>query len=114
MNNNITYKLNLKRAREQYYIDRSGQIYKYDGDLYDEIHSIHSAIAREFYPDHDRPEDMLNKLGWITIGSTTYHRPIIYKEPTQAQINKLAELNLISNLLILDDGYFVNYNNEYL
>jgi hypothetical protein len=114
MNDNFTYKINLRRVEDQYYIDRLGHIHKYDGNLYDEIHSMHFEIAKKHYPNHDRPQDVLNKLGWITIGSTTYHKPIIFKKPTQAQINKLAKLNHLNNLLILDNGYFVNYNNKYL
>jgi hypothetical protein len=114
MNDSVTYKINLKKAKDQYYIDRSGRIHKYDGDLHGEIHSMHYEIAKKLYPNHDRPQDVLNKLGWVIIGSTVYNNPIIYIKPSQAQINKLDRLGYLNQLLILNDTVFINYINKYL
>jgi len=115
MDDNVTYNINLERVKKQYYIDRLGNIHKYNGKLDGEIlSSIHDKIAEKYYPDHDRPRDMLDKLGWITIGSTVYGKPIIYIQPNQAQINKLSDLGLYDYLLILNGDYFISYKKEYL
>ena len=48
-------------------------------------------------------------LGWVLVGSSCYHSPIINKRPTQSQINSLDQLGLLDKLCILDNGYYINY-----
>ena len=104
------YKDNKERQEKQFYIDREGIVRKYGGDLNDEIISIHYRIAKSFFSRSDNPEEVLRKLGWILVGSTVYHAPIISKKPTQAQINRLFELDLYERLTILHNGYYINYH----
>ena len=104
------YEYNKERQEKQFYIDREGIVRKYEGDLNDEIISIHYRIAKSFFSQSDNPEEVLRKLGWILVGSTVYHAPIIHKKPSQAQINKLFELDLYNSLTFLHNGYYVNYH----
>lgn len=104
------YKDNKERQERQYFIDREGNVHKYMGDLNDEIISMHSRIAQSFFQESNNPEEVLRKLGWILVGSTVYHVPIISKKPTQAQINRLFELDLYERLTILHNGYYINYH----
>ncbi len=101
---------NTKRAKTQYFIDRRGKVHKYKGDMEREMVSVHYQIAHALYPDSERPVDILMNLGWIMVGSSCYHAPIIHKKPTQAQINKLDSLGLYLRLTFLHDGRYVNYD----
>lgn len=101
---------NTKRVDSEFWIDRTGKCHKFTGDLSEQYTSFHSEIAQNLYPDSNRPTDILMGLGWILVGSTVYHHPIIDKKPSQAQINKLSELDLYKTLTILDNGYYVYYS----
>jgi len=101
------------RIKDQYYIDRYGKCHYYTGDDIENVTSVHYQIAHKIYPKDKYPEDNLKKLGWITIGSTSYHNPVIYKEPSQSQINKLENLGILEDLLIKDGDYLVNYNRNF-
>jgi hypothetical protein len=98
------------RRKEQYWIDTVGKIHRYKGKDIEDVVSIHGTIARELYPDSNRPTDVLMNLGWIMMGSTVYSHPIIHKEPTQSQINKLDKLNEYKRLCILENDFYVNYD----
>jgi hypothetical protein len=104
------YQDNLERSNSQYYIDREGNVQKYKGDLNEEIVSMHFRIAYDLFPESKDPEGILNRLGWIQVGSTVYHVPIIYRKPSQAQINKLFELELYTALTFLYNGRYINYH----
>lgn len=96
------------RINKQYFIDTDGKCYKYDGDD-EEIVSIHYEIAHRLFPNAKSPDDVLMNLGWVMVGSSCYHTPIIHKKPTQAQINKLYELNLYYRLCRLYKDSYPNY-----
>lgn len=104
------YKYNKERQKQQFYIDREGNVHRYMGDLSEEIISFHYQIAKSFFQESDNPEEVLRKLGWILVGSTVYHAPIIHKKPSQAQINRLFDLGLYNNLTFLHNGYYINYH----
>ncbi len=104
------YEYNKERQENQYYIDREGNVHKYLGDLNEEIISIHYLIAKSFFQESRDPEVVLRRLGWVLVGSTVYHHPIINKKPSQAQINKLYELNLYDKLCFEHKGHYVNYD----
>lgn len=103
-------KFNTKRLAEQYWIDRRGKVYKYDGDLSEEIVSFHSEIAAQIYPDSERPDDVLLRLGWVKVGATGYECSLIDKKPTQAQLDKLDRLGLLQSLLFLYEKRYLSYN----
>ena len=96
------------RKKEQYFIDRDGKCHKFKGDDSDII-SIHYEIAHSLYPDAKNPDNILMNLGWILVGSSVYSSPIIHKKPTQAQINKLYDLNLFDRLCFLHKNSYSNY-----
>lgn len=110
----IRVKFNTKRLEEQYWIDRRGKVYKYDGDLSEEIVSFHSEIAAQIYPDAERPDDILLKLGWVKVGATGYERPIIDKKPTQAQLDRLERLGLLRSLLFLYERRYLSYDKYFV
>jgi len=90
-----------ERIDKQYYIDTYGKVVKIKNNQTDEIVSIHYAIAKENFPELEYPEDfVMEKLGWIKIGSLGGPPVSIKKEPTQAQINKLDILGLYNMLHI--------------
>jgi len=97
------------RKKEQYFIDTNGKCHKFKGNAEDVV-SIHYQIAIKLYPDTRRPDDILMNLGWILMGSSVYSAPIIHKEPTQSQINKLDSLGEFRRLTILKDGFYVLYS----
>jgi hypothetical protein len=101
MDREFNIKRNTKRREKQYWIDRLGKIYKYNGDLGEEITSMHSEIASVLYPESNCPTDILSDLGWVTVGSVAYMSPVIHKKPSQAQINILIELGLYEYLKII-------------
>lgn len=105
-------KKNIERKKKEYWIDTSGNIHRFKGDLKGEYTSFHSEIARQIHPDSTRPGDILMNLGWIMVGSTVYSCPIINKEPTQSQIDVLFDLDLYKYLLILDNNYYVNFKQK--
>lgn len=110
MNVEYIIEQNKKRIEYQYWIDRAGKVHKFNGDLTCTYVSLHSEIASELYPESNRPTDILMNLGWIMVGSTVYSHPIIHKKPSQAQINKLDELELYDSLTFQYNGYYIPYN----
>lgn len=100
---------NKKRKKTQYWIDRSGKIHRFKGDMKQEYVSFHNEIAMYFYPNSNRPGDILMELGWIMVGSTVYSSPLIHSQPSQAQINTLHDLDLYTRLLYLHNNLYVNY-----
>lgn len=109
MDKKFNIKHNKSRIDKQYYIDRYGKVHKYKGDLSDEIVSIHYRIAKSIYPDSDNPDDVLLGLGWIMVGSSCYHQPIIHRRATQSQINTLDKLDLYTQLTFLHEKHYINY-----
>lgn len=103
---------NKERKQKEYWIDRSGKTHKFKGDLSEEYASFHGEIASQLYPESNRPTDILMNLGWVMVGSTVYSHPIIHKAPSQAQINKLYELDLYKWLTFQHNGYYINYNDN--
>ena len=99
LNKKYNIEINKERRQKQYWIDRLGEIHKFEGDLSLEYTSLHNEIAAQFYPESNRPTDILMDLGWVMVGSVVHPRPIIHKEPSQAQINKLFELDLYQWLI---------------
>lgn len=102
-------KYNQERVDTQYFIDLKGKIHRYKGSIDEDITSMHYRIAKQAFPELEYPEDHVKKLGWILVGSTVYHTPIIHKKPTQAQINTLYDLKLYSMLCFAHKGYYENY-----
>lgn len=106
----MNYNHNKARVKKEYWIDRQGKIHLFKGDLTKEYPSFHSEIASLLYPDSNRPTDILMDYGWIMVGSTVYNNPIIHSEPSQAQMNKLHDLDLFQKLLILNKSRYVKYS----
>ena len=105
--NNVSYI--IENIDKQYYIDTFGNEHKYSGCVTDEIISIHFEIANSIYPNIDYPDDKLMELGWIKVGCSAHHTPIIDIEPTQAQINKMDKLNLLKYLRIKTNGIYIKW-----
>ena len=105
---------NTERREKEYFIDRKGKIYKYDGDLTETIISMHLEIACQILGrnNHRSPDDALLNMGWCLVGSTCYHNPYLTREPSQAQINTLDKLGLLKRLCIVVGGYHKNYLEE--
>lgn len=110
MDRKYNIETNKERKQKEYWIDRSGKIHKFKGDLGCEYASLHSEIASRFYPESNRPTDILMNLGWIMVGSTVYSHPIIHKKPSQAQIDTLFELGLYKWLTFNHNGYYIKYD----
>ena len=110
MDKKYNIETNKERKQKEYWIDRSGKIHKFKGDLSKEYASLHSEIATQLYPESNRPTDILMNLGWVMVGSTVYSHPIIHKAPSQAQINKLYELDLYKWLTFQHNGYYIKYD----
>lgn len=106
----------LESARErianQFWIDRDGKEYHWQGSLEDawDMISLHYEIVYELFPDVENPKDYVMNLGWILVGSTVYSCPIINKKPSQAQIDKLFDLGLYKRLCILQGRYYPKYD----
>ena len=101
--------INLKEVDRQFWIDRKGKVYKYKGDLAEDIVSFHNEIAQQLYPDEKYPGDILYDMGWIIAGSKIYPSTRIKGKPTQAQINKLHSLGIYRFLCFEYGGNYVNY-----
>lgn len=110
MDKKYNIEINKERKQKEYWIDRSGTIHKFIGDLSKEYASLHSEIATQLYPESNRPTDILMNLGWVMVGSTVYSHPIIHKKPSQSQINKLDELGLYKWLTFQHNGYYIKYD----
>ena len=91
------------------WIDPSGKIY----ECPEGVLSPHYAVAESLLPHHEYPDDALMKLGWVKVGSSVYSRPIIDRPPTQAQINTLSELYLLSRLLVNNGTSYINYSQKF-
>ena len=79
------------RINHEYYIDTSGRIIKYKGDLellYESC-STHNLIAEILY--NCTPDDLYNR-GFILIGTTGGLR--MKSRPTQSQIDTLFDLEI--------------------
>ena len=110
MTKEYNIEVNTERQERQFFINAVGDVIRFKGDLSEEYISLHYEIAHQEYPQLKYPEDFVTKkLGWITVGSTVYHTPIIEKKPTQAQINTLYDLGLLEHLCINDGKYYLNY-----
>lgn len=72
MDKRYNIKNNKERQQKEFWIDRSGKIHRFKGDLSKEYASIHSEIAAQLYPESNRPTDILTNLGWVMVGSTVY------------------------------------------
>lgn len=112
MDKKYNIETNKERKHKEYWIDRSGKIHKFKGDLNQEYASLHSEIASQLYPESNKPTDTLMNLGWVMIGSTVYSHPIIHKKPSQAQINKLDELGLYKWLTFQHNGFYIKYDDN--
>jgi hypothetical protein len=92
-----------ERIEKEYWIDCFGKIHKYEGELNENLFSLHNEIAEKFYPKSTDPMDILLRLGWIRIGSVADSSKVkISKLPTQAQINTLDKLGIYEYLTIGD------------
>lgn len=100
---------NKERIDVQFYIDRYGKVHKYCGPMDVSIVSMHYEIASAVYPHSDRPTDILDRLGWVMVGSTVYHCPIISKKATNRQIRTLEKLGLYDWLHTSHKGYLYPY-----
>ena len=102
-NNTITeFELNYftDGRRTQYLIDPEGKIHRYTGEFDADIVSFHHEIAQKILPDAEFPLDRLMRKGWIRIGSKVSHYVYSQKEPTQAQINTLVDLDFYQYLKV--------------
>jgi hypothetical protein len=105
----------VRRFRRIALLDPYGKLhYYYDycriDDAIDESGNVlsgHEAIARKLMPDSTDPLTGLWKMGWAKyIGwMSCSDSPAFYKEPTQAQINTMYELE-IKKYSVLDMGMF--------
>ena len=108
--NNTTLSYNQERVKTQFFIDTYGKIHRYKGEVSGEqVISYHYQIAKTLYPELNHPDDFLKSLGWVLVGSTVYKDPFCDKIPTQAQINTLDRLDLLSRFMVLENGYYLNY-----
>jgi hypothetical protein len=100
----INYQYNKERIDKQFFIDKKGIVHKYKGSMYAEITSMHYHIAQKLFPKivyPKSPDDYVMSLGWILVGSSVYHCPIIHKKPTDLQIKTLKDLDLFDYLCFL-------------
>jgi len=81
------------RVNKQFFIDRTGRIYKYNGNMMKDVVSIHYEIAYKLFPNMDNPDDYLMKLGWVMVGSSVHSSPITHKKVSQSQLDTLFDLN---------------------
>lgn len=115
MKDKYNLKYNKERVEKQFFIDRMGILRKYDGDLSDEIISMHYRIASDLYPlivYPKSPDDyVLKELGWILCGSTVYTTPICYRKPSVEQLKALEVLGkwYIDGLCFDYKGSMVSY-----
>ncbi|MFA5366690.1 MAG: hypothetical protein WC333_02300 [Dehalococcoidia bacterium] len=111
MDEEYNIKINTERREKEFWIARDGKVHKYNGPLNEELVSIHSEIARELFPNHLKPKDMMMKTGWLMVGSVVYSTPIIDIAPTQAQLNTLFDIDewLFERFCFLHGGYYLNY-----
>lgn len=96
------------RINSEYFINRSGEIIKYEGDLNRTL-SLHYEIGRSLFPEIKNPVNYLMNVGWVVIGHQHYNFPIIKKEPTEKQIETLKKLNLLDDLKISKGGKIIKY-----
>jgi len=94
-------KHNAERKRNEFFIDRDGKVIRCKGSLKGDIISMHSYIARQCFPDLDSDalDYIMNKLGWVMVGSTVYNCSVVHKKCSDKQIKKLKELNLYERLI---------------
>lgn len=96
-----------ERQEREYFISPEGRVVKWWGTLekLDDWSSTHALIAQSLLKNKISSDvsacDVLNKLGWIAMGSACYGNKI-KGEPTQAQINSLSELGF--NRIVDDTG----------
>lgn len=93
------------RRDKEFFIDREGNIYKYNGND-DELTSYHSEIACELFPNVKDPKDYIMRMGWVMCSSVVYMCHIIEIEPSQAQINVLNDMGDLRSLCIHIGGYY--------
>jgi len=84
-------------------IDRTGTIL-YGENAPEDVISIHTWIARKFFPKAEFPEDEAFNAGWIFGGSCVVSAPYIKagKEPTEGQWEALSELGVMCRLHTYD------------
>ena len=96
------------RVDEQFYVDKTGIIWKYNikdiNELID-VGSIHEALAQQiletsYYTSDYKPfrsaKDCIMALGFIIIGAVCGSRsPYSIKEPTQPQLNTMFDLGYV-------------------
>ena len=102
----------LERIETQYFIDTEGKEHRWAGTIKeaDRYSSLHYGIAEKLFPKVDVPDDyVMDKLGWVMMGSSVYTTPIIHKKPTQAQIDKLFDLGKLDRLCFLYDHSYPNW-----
>lgn len=98
------------RIDKQYFISPTGRVVKYKGDDSEDFISLHYAIAEKVVGgDEKYPDDVLMERGWILVGSSVYHFPYCYIEPTQKQIDALFDLGLLGMLRIRVGNGFEKY-----
>ena len=110
----ITQTYFKERISHQYYIDCDGKDVRWNKSIKAcaSYTSVHYAIADTLYPGFvfpNDPQDYVMQLGWILMGSTIYGYPFSKKPPTQAQINKLYDLDKYDKLFVLLGNDYINY-----
>jgi len=103
----------IEKIDTQYYIDTEGKERRWKGterEAEDGYTSLHFGIAEQEFPDIEYPDDyIMDKLGWVMMGSSCYHSPIIHKPPTQAQIDKLFDIGKLKWLCFKHKDSYPNW-----
>lgn len=99
--------------RKPYMIDPSGNVL-YGEDAHENVISMHTWIARKFFPKAEFPEVEALNAGWIFGGSHVVSGPYINadKEPTEGQWEALAELGVMGRLHIYDRYNFKKFTDQ--
>jgi len=95
---NVPY--NKERKKTQFFIDRNGKKVTFQGNIKEEIISMHYEIAKKCFPNLEYPDDYITKeLGWIMVGSSVFNCPVTYKKPSEKQISTIKKLKLFDRLI---------------
>lgn len=93
----------MERIKKEFFVDRAGKPhYLKNMNELDCDCCIHHEIASKLLPDEKYPKDVLMKKGWVCVGDNGYSgAAVCYKEPTQAQINKV-DLLICKDILVIN------------
>ena len=65
MEEDIVTKIDERRVRYEYWIDRRGISHRFEGDMNKECTSLHSGIASHLHPQVKDAVAVLDRKGWI-------------------------------------------------